>query len=340
MMAKSILNIGLIGAGRIGKVHAKSIAMRIPDAKVVAVADIDLAAAQDVANSFGALVATEDYQVILQDPAINAIAICSPTNTHAQMIQEAAAAGKHIFCEKPIDHSLKKIDAALAAVDRADVKLMIGFNRRFDANFHKVREMVATGKIGQPHILRITSRDPAPPPIEYIKVSGGLFLDMTIHDFDMARYLLGSEIEEVYATGGVLVDSAIGTAGDIDTAVIILKFANGAIGTIDNSRQAVYGYDQRVEVFGSKGMVAVANNKPDTHVYANAEGVYSAKPQYFFLERYMDSYATEMREFVEAILNDAPPPVTGFDGRVPVVIGLAAQKSYLENRPVRLSEIT
>ncbi len=339
MMAKSILNIGLIGAGRIGHVHAENIARRIPKAKVAAVADIDLAAARNVANLYGAPVATENYQVILEDPAIKAVAICSSTNTHAQMIQEAAAVGKHIFCEKPIDHSLKKIDAALAAVERAGVRLMIGFNRRFDANFHKVREMVAAGKIGQPHILRITSRDPAPPPIEYIKVSGGLFLDMTIHDFDMARYLMGSEVEEVYATGGVLVDSAIGTAGDIDTAVIILKFANGAMGTIDNSRQAVYGYDQRVEVFGSKGMVAVTNNTPDTHVYANVEGVHSAKPQYFFLERYMDSYAAEMKEFVESILNDAPPPVTGFDGRVPVVIGLAAQKSYLENRPVRLDEI-
>ena len=336
MMAKSILNIGLIGAGRIGKVHAKSIATRISDASVAAVADIDLAAAKDVANSNGAPVATEDYQVILEDPAINAIAICSPTNTHAQMIQEAAAVGKHIFCEKPIDHSLKKIDAALAAVDRADVKLMIGFNRRFDANFHKVREIVATGKIGQPHILRITSRDPAPPPIEYIKVSGGMFLDMTIHDFDMARYLIGSEVTEIYAAGGVMVDPAIGEAGDLDTAVITLKFANGVIGTIDNSRQAVYGYDQRVEVFGSKGMVAVSNNLSDTHVYSNANGVHTALPVHFFLERYMDSYAAEMREFVDAVLNDEEPPVVGVDGRIPVVMGLAAQKSWRENRSILL----
>lgn len=337
MMAKSILNIGLIGAGRIGKVHAKSIAMRIPDAKVVAVADIDLAAAQDVANSYGASVATEDYQVILEDPAINAIAICSPTNTHAQMIQEAAAAGKHIFCEKPIDHSLKKIDAALAAVDRAGVKLMIGFNRRFDPNFRKVRQMIVDGKIGQPHILRITSRDPAPPPIEYIKVSGGIFLDMTIHDFDMARYLIGSQVTEIFAAGGVMVDPAIGEAGDLDTVIITLKFANGVIGTIDNSRQAVYGYDQRVEVFGSEGMVAVTNNTPDTHVHSNANGVHSSLPLHFFLERYLDSYVIEMQEFVDAVLNDKEPPVIGEDGRIPVVMGLAAQESWQENRPVLLN---
>lgn len=339
MTTNSKLNIGLIGAGRIGRVHAENITNRIPNARIVAVADIDLAAAQEVGDLCGAPRVIEDYRAILEDKTISTVAICSSTDTHAQMIQEAAVAGKHIFCEKPIDYSLKKIDAALGAVDQAGIKLMIGFNRRFDANFYKIREMVAAGKIGQPHILRITSRDPAPPPVEYIKVSGGLYLDMTIHDFDMARYLMGSEVEEVYATGGVLVDPAIGEAGDIDTAVIILKFGDGALGTIDNSRQAVYGYDQRVEVFGSEGMVAVGNNTPDAHVYANIEGVHSAKPQYFFLERYMDSYAAEMKEFVDAILNDTPPPVTGLDGRQPVVIGLAAQKSYLEARPVRLDEI-
>ncbi len=243
------------------------------------------------------------------------------------------------FAKKPIDHDLKKIDEALAAVDKAGVKLQIGFNRRFDPNFRKVRSMIVDGKIGELHILRITSRDPAPPPIEYIKVSGGIFLDMTIHDFDMARYLSGSEVEEVFVAGGVMVDKRIGEAGDIDTAVITLRFASGVIGTIDNSRQAVYGYDQRVEAFGSGGMVAVANNTPDTHVYSNAEGVHSAKPLYFFLERYTESFINEMKEFVEAIQNNTIPPVTGIDGRIPVLIGKAAWKSYHEHRPIKLSEV-
>ncbi|MBP9041803.1 MAG: hypothetical protein KBF64_08530, partial [Anaerolineaceae bacterium] len=202
-----------------------------------------------------------------------------------------------------------------------------------------VRQMVQEGKIGDLHILRITSRDPAPPPPSYVKLSGGMFLDMTIHDFDMARYLSGSEVVEVYATGGVLVDPAIGDAGDIDTALITLKFANGAIGTIDNSRKAVYGYDQRVEVFGSGGMVSVSNNLPNTSVYSSADGVVSEKPLYFFLERYMDSFIAEMQDFIDAVIKDSPTPVTAVDGRKPVVIAMAAKKSLDENRPVRLTEI-
>jgi len=333
------LRIGVIGAGRIGKIHAESIATRTPGAVLAGIADVDLAAAKETAVKFNVSLVTADYHDILNDPAIDAVAICSATNTHAHIVQEAAAAGKHIFCEKPIDHSLEKIDAALAAVEKAGVKLQIGFNRRFDANFRKVREMIAAGKVGEPHILRITSRDPAPPPVEYVKVSGGMFLDMTIHDFDMARYLMGSEVEEVYVAAGVMVDPAIGAAGDVDTAVITLKFANGAIGTIDNSRKAVYGYDQRVEVFGSGGMVSVGNNLPNTHVYSSADGVHSEKPLYFFLERYMDSFVAEMQEFVQAVLQDKTPPVVGVDGRIPVIMGMAAAKSYRENRPVKLSEI-
>lgn len=336
---RETLRIGVIGAGRIGKIHAENIAMRLPNATLAAVADVDLAAAQATADRFRVPVATADYQDILDDPSIEAVAVCSATDTHAPIIQAAAAAGKHIFCEKPIALDLATIDQALAAVAEAGVTLQIGFNRRFDANFRQVQQMVAGGAIGQPHILRITSRDPAPPPLAYVQVSGGLFLDMTIHDFDMARYLIGSEVEEVYVAGGVLVDPAIGEAGDLDTAVITLKFANGTMGTIDNSRRAVYGYDQRVEVFGSAGMVTVANNTPDTHVYSNAEGIHSARPLYFFLERYMDSYLAEMQAFADVVLQGKTPPVTGYDGRVPVVMGLAAQKSYRENRPVRLSEI-
>jgi myo-inositol 2-dehydrogenase / D-chiro-inositol 1-dehydrogenase len=332
------LRMGVIGAGRIGRIHAETIATRVLKAELAAVADVDEAAAMAVATRFGVPVLV-DYQEMLADSAIDAVAICSATDTHAPIIEAVAAAGKHIFCEKPIDHNLARIDAALTAVEKAGVKLQIGFNRRFDPNFRRVRQMVAEGKVGVPHILRITSRDPTPPPLEYIQASGGLFLDMTIHDFDMARYLIGDEVEEVYVAAGVRVDPVIGAVGDVDTAVITLKFSQGVIGTIDNSRQAVYGYDQRVELFGSDGMVTVANNTPDTHVYSDAEGVHSAKPLYFFLERYMDSYVTEMQAFVDCIVQDTPPLVTGRDGRIPVVIALAAQKSLRENRPVRLEEI-
>ena len=198
---------------------------------------------------------------------------------------------------------------------------------------------MAAGQIGKPHILRITSRDPQPPPIAYVRVSGGIFLDMTIHDFDMARFLMGSEVEEIFAAGGVMVDPEIGKAGDIDTAIITLRFTNGALGTIDNSRQAVYGYDQRVEVFGSKGMVVVANNTPDSAVLSNGEGVHGPLPLFFFVERYTDSYIAEMKAFVKCILLNQDPPVTGIDGRIPVVMGYAAKRSYEENRPVKLSEI-
>jgi myo-inositol 2-dehydrogenase/D-chiro-inositol 1-dehydrogenase len=280
-----------------------------------------------------------DYQAILENPEIEAVIICSSTDTHTQIIEDAAAAGKHIFSEKPIDFSLTRIDRALAAVKEAGVKLQIGFNRRFDANFARIREAVAEGQIGTPHILRITSRDPAPPPISYVRVSGGMFLDMTIHDFDMARYLIGGEVEEVYAVGGVRIDPAIGEAGDIDTAIITLTFANGVWGTIDNSRQAVYGYDQRVEVFGSQGMIRTGNDTPERTVLSNAQGVHSALPFYFFIERYTDSYIAEMAAFIRCIQDDKPPPVTGLDGRIPVLIGRAALRSLTEGRPVRLDEI-
>jgi myo-inositol 2-dehydrogenase/D-chiro-inositol 1-dehydrogenase len=333
------VNVGIIGAGRIGKLHAEHLAYRVPGANILAIADIRVEAAEKCATDFQIPSAVKDHREIMENPDIEAVIICSSTDTHAQMIEEAAAAGKHIFCEKPIDFDLARIDRALEAVEKAGVRLQVGFNRRFDPNFKRIREMVAAGKIGTPHILRITSRDPQPPPIEYVKVSGGIFLDMTIHDFDMARYLIGSEVDEIYAAGGVMVDPEIGKAGDIDTAVITLRFENGTIGTIDNSRRAVYGYDQRVEVFGSEGMVAVSNNKPDTAVHSNAEGVHSSLPLFFFVERYTDSYIAEMQAFIECIQQDKTPPVTGIDGRIPVVMGYAARKSYKENRPVKLSEI-
>ncbi|MBE9507483.1 MAG: inositol 2-dehydrogenase [Chloroflexi bacterium] len=334
------VNVGLIGAGRIGRLHAEHLAFRIPQANLLAVSDIILEAAQKCAAEFGVPTAARDHRTIMENPDIQAVIICSSTDTHSQMIEEAADAGKHIFCEKPIDHDLARIDRALAAVEKTGVKLQIGFNRRFDPNFRRVRELVAAGEIGQPHILRITSRDPAPPPIEYVKVSGGIFLDMTIHDFDMARYLIGSEVEEIYAVGGVMVDPEIGKAGDIDTVIITLRFENGVIGTIDNSRRAAYGYDQRVEVFGSGGMVAVSNKTPDSAVVSDGQSVHGPLPLHFFIERYVDSYVAEMQAFIECVQQDQTPPVTGIDGRVPVVMGYAARKSYEENRPVRLNEIT
>lgn len=339
MSNPKVIRVGVIGAGRIGKIHAGNLATRIPGVEVVAIADPNVDAAKELAEKLHVPAYFEDYRKILDDKSIDAVAICSSTDTHARFMTEAAEAGKHIFCEKPVDHSLEKIDAALVAVKKAGVKCQIGFNRRFDPNFKKVRQMVNEGKVGEVQILRITSRDPAPPPVSYVKVSGGMFLDMTIHDFDMARYLSGSEVVEVYAAGGVMVDPGIGEAGDIDTAVITLKFANGAIGTIDNCRKAVYGYDQRVEVFGSKGMVAVANNTANSSVYSNEDGVVSEKPLYFFLERYMDSFIAEMADFIDAIREDKPTPVTALDGRKPVVIAMAANKSLKENRAVKISEI-
>ncbi len=334
------VNVGLIGAGRIGRVHAEILAYRLPQANLVAVSDIFLDAAKQCAADFQIPSAYNDHRRILEDETITAVVICSSTDTHAPFISEAAEAGKHIFCEKPIAHDLQKIDQALEAVSRNNVKLQIGFNRRFDPNFKQARDLIAAGEIGTPHIVHIISRDPSPPPLDYIKISGGIFLDQTIHDFDMARFLIDSEVEEIYAAGGVMVDPAIGEAGDIDTAVITLRYANGVIGTIDNSRQAVYGYDQRMEIFGSAGSVMVGNDTPHRAVLSNTGGVHAALPLHFFLERYMDSYLFEMKAFIEAIQQDKTPSVTGIDGRIPVVMGLAAWKSYRENRPVKLNEIS
>jgi myo-inositol 2-dehydrogenase/D-chiro-inositol 1-dehydrogenase len=338
-MSQHTIKIGVIGAGRIGQVHTATITTRILDAEVTTIADIDIGAAEATAQRFRIPQVTNNYLDVLNDAAIDAVAICSSTDTHAQMVQDAAIAGKHIFCEKPIDHSLEKIDAVLSIVQKAGIKFQVGFNRRFDANFSKVREAVAAGEIGKPHLLHIISRDPSPPPLSYIKVSGGIFLDMTIHDFDMARFLMDSEVEELYTAAGVLVDPEIGAAGDLDTAVITLKFENGAIGTIENSRQAVYGYDQRVEVFGSAGKLQVFNNRPNTHMLSNANGAHLEKPYYFFLDRYMDSYEVEMKAFVKAVIDDVEPPVVGIDGRNPVVMALAARRSWEQNRPVKLREI-
>lgn len=331
------IRVGVIGVGRIGKLHAENLASRIPGAQLVAVADVVPEAARENAARWHAA-AVADYRALLEDPGVDAVAICSSSDTHATIIQDAAAAGKHIFCEKPLDYDLKKIDDALMAVQAAGVKLQVGFNRRFDVNFRKVREMVAEGKIGTPHILRITSRDPEAPPTPYLQGSGRMFLDMTIHDFDMARFLMDDEVSEIFAGGAVLVESEIGRAGDIDTAVMALRFAKGALGTIDNSRRSAYGYDQRVEVFGSEGIVTVGNNAPDAHVFSDQYGIHAPKPLYFFLERYRESYLVEMQEFINCIRRNTQPPVTGADGRISIVMALAAQRSCEENRAVVLTE--
>lgn len=333
------INLALIGAGRIGKVHAKAAMSNIPNASIISVADYHLDAAKDLAIQYNIQHYTDNHLEAINHKNVHAVIVASSTDTHAPFIIDAARTNKHIFCEKPIAAELNKIDEALVAVDDAGVKLQIGFNRRFDPSFQRIKQAIDTDEIGTPHLLHIISRDPSPPPIEYIKVSGGIFFDMTIHDFDMARFLFG-EVEEIYVAGGVMVDPAIGEAGDIDTAMITLKFANGAIGTIDNSRQAVYGYDQRVEVFGSKGSANNANLYPNTVTLNTANTVYRASlPLHFFLERYMQSYENELRAFIDAIINDTAVPVTGDDGRVPVVMAMAAKKSYEENRPVKLSEI-
>ena len=339
MNKNSKIGVGVVGAGRIGKLHIEHLAQNIPEAELVTICSLHPSDIESFAEQFNVPKVTTDYNTLLADPQIDAVLVTTPTNTHVEISQATAKAGKHIFCEKPIAFDLEQIDETLAIVEKAGVKFQVGFNRRFDASFKRVREAVASGEIGEPHIMRITSRDPAPPPIEYVKVSGGIFLDMTIHDFDMARYLIGDEVIEVYATGGVRVDPKIGEVGDIDTTVITLRFQNGVIGTIDNSREAVYGYDQRVEVFGSKGMVTAANPLTDTVTFSGSEGSRAASPPYFFLERYQPAFLAELQAFFACIQEDTLPAVTGADGRAPVVMGFAALKSLRENRPILLSEI-
>lgn len=335
-----MLKIGIIGAGRIGKVHTESIMRYVAGATVKSVADPYMTEETAAwAKSMGVEKVGKDYREILADPEIDAVLICSSTDTHSPISLEAIAAGKHIFCEKPVDHDLGKIKAVMEDLEGSDVKYQVGFNRRFDHNFAAAREAVASGKIGDLAVLKITSRDPGAPPVSYIKVSGGIFLDMTIHDFDMVRFVSGDEVEEVYAAGGVTVDPAIGEAGDIDTAVITLRLRSGAIAVIDNCRRASYGYDQRLEAFGSKGQVAIANDTQSSAVVSDANGVTAEKPLHFFLERYMQAYASEVAAFVDAVANDKPVPVGIEAGLQSVLIGIAAKRSLELNRPVRLSEI-
>lgn len=331
--------VGLVGAGRMGKLHVENIRSFIPGVEIGIVADLQVESLEAWSDSCGGISLVRDYRIIVENPEIDAVVISSSTDSHARIIIDAAKAGKHIFCEKPIDLSLVEVKKVLAEVEKAGVILQVGFNRRFDHNHRAVRDAVMAGKIGQPHLILITSRDPEPPPLQFIEGSGGLFLDMSIHDFDMARYLSGLEVEEVYATGSVLVDPAIGAAGDIDTAVITLKLTGGVIAVINNSRKAVYGYDQRVEVFGSAGSVVNLNDTPSTIVVSSGSGIYSEKPLFFFRERYKQSFIDELKDFFEAIVRGREPLVSSYDGLQAALIAEAAVKSLVENRPVKISEI-
>jgi len=334
------VNIGIIGVGRIGKIHAENIVSSMPQGRLKAIADLNLTPEIKAwAKNLGVASIEKDPAALLADKYIQAVLICSSTDTHADLVAAAAKAGKHIFCEKPVDLTVAKVAAALEAVNKAGVKLQVGFNRRFDHNFRRVRELVESGAIGTPQLIKISSRDPAPPPPAYVAVSGGIFLDMTIHDFDMARFQAGSEVVEVYAAGAVLIDQAIGKAGDVDTAIVTLRFASGALAVIDNSRKAAYGYDQRLEVFGGKGAAAAENDAPSTVKLSNESGVIGEKPLYFFLERYQQSFVAEMRAFLDAVALGKPTLVTGEDGLQDLRVGLAAKLSLAERRPVKLSEI-
>ena len=332
------VKIAVIGTGRMGSVHCRNIVRQIPGAELVAVCDIRLEVAQAVADELGIERVVKDYHELLADKNIEAILIATSTDTHAFIMKDVAAAGKHIFCEKPLALNLADIDDALAAVEKAGVKLQVGFNRRFDKSFQRVHEVVASGEIGRPCILRITNRDPELPAIEFLRVSGGMFLDMSIHDFDMARFQVG-EVEEIYATGSVLIAPVLNDMGDLDTNVITLKFANGAVGVIDNSRQAVYGYDQQLEVFCSNGTAYAGNEAEHTVVKGDPSGMHAALLPHFFMQRYAPCYVEEVRQFIECVRDDKPTPITGRDGRMAVVLGHAAWKSFHENRPVKVSEI-
>ncbi len=337
---KKTVKIGVIGTGRIGKLHSDNLVNFVSGAKVVAIADVVMSEDTIVwAQELGIENVYTDPSQIINDQNIEAVFICSSTNTHADLIIQAAKAGKDIFCEKPIDYNIDKINLALQEVKAAGVKLQTGFVRRFDHNHKKVRDTIISGLLGKPSIIKVTSRDPEPPPFEYAKVSGGLFMDMMIHDFDMVRYLSGSEVVEVSAYGNVLIDERLKTIGDVDTAIVMLKFENGSIGVIDNSRKACYGYDQRTEVHCEKGCVQVGNDFPNSSMISTSEGVKIEKPLWFFLERYNDAFIAESKEFVSAINENRNPSVGGNDGLMPVKIAMAAQKSLAEGRSVKLSEI-
>ncbi len=331
-----MVRFGLIGAGRIGRIHGSNVAAR-PGAKLVSVTDADGQAAAAFADETGAEATT--IEQILQSAAIDALLICSPTDTHAGLIEQGARAGKAIFCEKPIDLSSDRVRATLEVVEAAGVPLMIGFNRRFDPNFAALEQRLRAGAVGDVEIVTILSRDPAPPPVSYIARSGGLFRDMMIHDFDMARFLLGEEPVEVQAIGSSLVDPAIGQAGDVDTAVVQMRTASGKLCQISNSRRATYGYDQRIEVHGSKGLLRAGNVHETTVEIANGEGLRADPVMNFFLQRYADAYRRELGSFIDALGSGTRPSPSGLDGLRAQRLADAATESAKSGRPVGVSEV-
>jgi myo-inositol 2-dehydrogenase / D-chiro-inositol 1-dehydrogenase len=331
------LRIGIIGVGRIGRMHAELVAHQIPGAALGAVYDAHEPLARDVAAELGVPALPTVEEIFHGD--LDAVAICSSSDTHVDLLIAAARAGKAVFCEKPVSLELGELDRALGAIEAAGIPFQIGFNRRFDPAHALVRDAVVSGAVGEPHLVRISSRDPAPPPLEYVKTSGGLFLDMMIHDFDMARYVTGSEVVEVFARGAVRVEPSFAEVGDIDTALVTLVHEDGCLTAIDNSRRAVYGYDQRVEVFGSGGMAVSENPPAHTGTVLTAEGQQRPALPYFFLERYLPSYVREWQAFVDAVATGKTPPVSTADARAPLVIGLAALRSLDESRPVQIQEV-
>ena len=331
-----MLRVGLLGAGRIGKVHAKAIASH-DQSQLVAISDVIHENAQALASQYGATACTSED--IIADTAINAVLIATSTDTHADFIEAATAAGKSVMCEKPVDLSLVRARACLQTATSNGKPVMVGFNRRFDPSFAAMKAAVDAGEVGRPELLSITSFDPAPPPISYVKVSGGMFRDMTVHDFDMANFLMGELPETLSAVGSSLVDPDIGAAGDIDTAVVTLSYKDGRMAVIKNSRRAAYGYDQRVELLGSSGLLQVNNQTENKLVKSNASGVISAKPTYFFLERYMPAYEIEWAAFADAISRGSDLPVTLEDGVAALAMAEAAVRSLNSGEVVRLSDV-
>jgi myo-inositol 2-dehydrogenase/D-chiro-inositol 1-dehydrogenase len=331
-----MLTFAQFGAGRIGHIHAANLALN-PDARLRYVVDIDTKAAKVLADKHGAEVA--DRSRALGDPAIGAVVIASSTDTHADLAIAAASAGKAIFCEKPIDLSLDRVDQCLAEVKKANVPFMVAFNRRFDLSFKALKERIEKGEIGQVEQVIITSRDPGLPPIAYLKSSGGQFRDMTIHDFDTARWLLGEEPIEVFAYGSCLVDPAVAEAGDVDSAMVLMRTASGRLCHINNSRRAAYGYDQRIEVLGAKGRLTAANHAATTVELADGQAVKTDKPLHFFLERYAGSYKAELDAFIEAVTTKQSMPAAVDDARQALVIAEAALLSSREGRAVKVSEV-
>ena len=331
------IKIALLGIGRIGKIHFRNINQYFSNTSIVAVADPQYDH-DSFKKEFGNVFFTKNPEEAIAHADVNAVLVCTPTSSHATLVEAAARTGKHIFCEKPLDLSLERTAAIAKFVKDANVKLMLGFNRRFDPDFMQARKAIKEGRIGNVQIVKITSRDPGLPPIEYIKNSGGLFMDMAIHDFDMARYIMDKKVIEVYSRGLVLVNDEVASAGDVDTALTTLIFEDGTYAVIDNSRKAAYGYDQRLEIFGDDGMIQVNNNHHNTNVISDENGIHHALPLDFFMDRYAKSYLKEMELFIDALVNDKEMPVSGEDGLQATLIAVAAKKSMKEGRPVKVSE--